>query len=59
MKVGLREKFVGALLGLAIGVALGQPYEGVSSEEIKKIHEEELKIFHTGLVCEFEIVNFL
>ena len=36
---------MGTLLGLAIGDALGQPYEGVSSEEMKKIPEEELKIF--------------
>ena len=52
MKVSLRDKFAGTLLGLAIGDALGQPYEGVSSEEMKKIPEEELKIFHAGWLGE-------
>jgi len=41
------DKFKGCILGLAVGDALGMPFETMTSEEIEKYLGKNLKSFHT------------
>lgn len=40
MKVDLRSKFTGALIGTAVGDALGAPVEGWSMEKVRSVYSE-------------------
>lgn len=42
MKDSIRERFIGSILGLAIGDALGMPFEGWSPSSIKRHWEEKV-----------------
>ena len=41
MAVNLKSKFIGALLGTAVGDALGAPFEGWSMEKVRPVYEDE------------------
>ena len=41
MKVDLKSKFAGALIGSAVGDALGAPAEGYSMEQVRSLYTEE------------------
>lgn len=43
MVADLRSKFVGALLGTAVGDALGAPVEGWSYKEVQSVHQAEVR----------------
>lgn len=40
MKVDLKSKFIGALIGSAVGDALGAPVEGCSMEKVRSVYSE-------------------
>jgi len=40
MAMNLKSKFIGALLGTAVGDALGAPFEGWSVEKVRSVYEE-------------------
>jgi len=41
VKADLKSKFIGALLGTAVGDALGAPVEGYSMEQVRSVYPEE------------------
>ena len=45
----IRDKFLGALLGTAVGDALGMPFEGMSSEAITRVRGEVMEMIPARL----------
>jgi poly(ADP-ribose) glycohydrolase ARH3 len=45
MEVNLESKFTGALLGTAVGDALGAPFEGWRKEKVSSVYEEEAAVW--------------